>query len=332
VGIQQIADMKTIRVIDSHTGGEPTRIIVDGGPDLGDAPLAERLTVFRDRFDEIRSAVINEPRGSDVLVGGLLCKPSLPDCSAGIIFFNNTGYLNMCGHGTIGLMVTLAWLKQIVPGTHRIETPVGVVTATLHDDARVSVRNVPSWRYRRAVRVDVPGHGPVTGDVAWGGNWFFLVSDHGQQLELSRWKQLTDFAQQIRAALERDGITGANEGVIDHIELFGSPKSSGSNSQNFVLCPGGAYDRSPCGTGTSAKLACLSADGKLAAGATWLQESIVGSVFEGIWEPAPAATSGKAADSKDPVIIPTITGSAWVIGETTLILQPTDPFRTGIRT
>jgi 4-hydroxyproline epimerase len=324
--------MKTIRVIDSHTGGEPTRIIVDGGPDLGDGPLSERLAVFRDRFDEIRSAVINEPRGSDVLVGGLLCKSSLPDCSAGIIFFNNAGYLNMCGHGTIGLMVTLAWLKQIGPGAHRIETPVGVVTATLHDEVRVSVRNVPSWRYRRAVRVEVPGHGPVTGDIAWGGNWFFLVSDHGQDLELSRWKQLTDFTQQIRDSLEREGVTGASGGVIDHIELFGSPKSLGSHSRNFVLCPGGAYDRSPCGTGTSAKLACLAADGKLSAGATWIQESIVGSVFEGSWEPCQAVPSETTMSSSDTVIIPTITGSAWVTGETTLILQPTDPFRTGIRT
>ncbi len=319
---------QNIRVIDSHTGGEPTRIIVDGGPDLGSGPLAERLAIFRDRFDDVRSAVINEPRGSDVLVGGLLCKPTDPTCAAGIIFFNNTGYLHMCGHGTIGLIVTLGWMKQLGPGSHRIETPVGIVTATLLDDCRASVRNVPSWRYRKAVPVDVPGHGVVHGDIAWGGNWFFLVSDHGQDLKLSDWKELSDFTLRIRAALERDGITGANGGLIDHIELFGPPTSAASDSQNFVMCPGGAYDRSPCGTGTSAKLACLAADGKLAAGATWRQESIVGSIFEGSWQPD-ATTIPEATG---PVIIPTITGSAWVTGEANLILQPSDPFRAGIRT
>lgn len=325
--------MQSIRVIDSHTGGEPTRIIVEGGPDLGQGTLSERLAIFRDKFDSIRSAVINEPRGSDVLVGGLLCKPVDPTCAAGIIFFNNTGYLHMCGHGTIGLVVTLAWLKQLGPGSHRIETPVGVVTATLHDDSRASVKNVPSWRYRKAVTVHVPGHGTVTGDIAWGGNWFFLVSDHGQDLRLTGWKELSELTLQIRAALERDGITGAHGGLIDHIELFGPPSGPHADSRNFVMCPGGAYDRSPCGTGTSAKLACLAADGKLAAGAIWRQESIVDSVFEGSWQPEttiPAAGSS-STESSDPIIIPTITGSAWVTGESNLILQPTDPFRAGIR-
>lgn len=320
--------MQTIRVIDSHTGGEPTRIIVEGGPDLGDGPLPERLAIFRERFDDIRAAVINEPRGSDVLVGGLLCKPTDPTCAAGIIFFNNTGYLNMCGHGTIGLAVTLAWMKRLGPGSHRIETPVGVVTATLLDESRASVRNVPAWRYRKAVQVAVPGHETVTGDIAWGGNWFFLVSDHGEKLELSRWKELSEFTLQIRAALEREGITGADDGLIDHIELFGPPVSPNADSRNFVMCPGGAYDRSPCGTGTSAKLACLAADQKLAAGAIWNQESIVGSVFEGSWQP----DSTTVPAGNDCVIIPTITGSAWVTGESNLILQPTDPFRAGIRT
>jgi 4-hydroxyproline epimerase len=320
--------VQTIRVIDSHTGGEPTRIIVDGGPNLGRGPLNERLSRFRDRFDDIRAAVINEPRGSDVLVGGLLCEPYDPTCSAGIIFFNNTGYLNMCGHGTIGLVVTLAWMKKLGPGSHRIETPVGVVTATLLDESRASVRNVPSWRYRKSVVVNVPGHGPVTGDIAWGGNWFYLVSDHGQDLKLARWKELSEFTLQIRAALERDGITGADGGLIDHIELFGPPSAANADSRNFVMCPGGAYDRSPCGTGTSAKLACLAADGKLPAGTVWRQESIVGSIFEGHWEPGTSASAG----TTDPVIIPTITGSAWVTGEANLILQPTDPFRAGIRT
>lgn len=316
--------MQTIRVIDSHTGGEPTRIIVEGGPDLGTGSLRERLNIFHDRFDDIRSAVINEPRGSDVLVGGLLCNPTDDSCAAGIIFFNNAGYLHMCGHGTIGLVVTLQWMKQLGPGSHRIETPVGVVTATLHDEHRVSVQNISSYRYRKSVAIDVPGHGPVTGDIAWGGNWFFLVSDHGQDLRLANWKHLSEFSLQIRAALESNGITGSDRGEIDHIELFGPPTSKNSDSQNFVMCPGGAYDRSPCGTGTSAKLACLATDGNLAASAVWRQESIVGSIFEGSWQPDEKSTMKDA-------IIPTITGSAWITGESSLILQDTDPFRAGIR-
>ena len=316
--------MQTLKVIDSHTGGEPTRIIVEGGPNLGTGSLRERLNIFREQFDDIRSAVINEPRGSDVLVGGLLCTPTDPTCAAGIIFFNNTGYLHMCGHGTIGLMVTLRWMKQLGPGAHRIETPVGIVTATLLDEQRVSVQNVSSYRYRKSVSIDVPGHGPVTGDIAWGGNWFFLVSDHGQDLELARAKELTDFTLQIREALEHNGITGADGGEIDHIELFGPPSQPTADSRNFVLCPGGAYDRSPCGTGTSAKLACLAADGKLQAGSIWRQESIVGSIFEGSWQ-----ADGNSAEKH--AIIPTITGSAWVTGESSLILQSTDPFHAGIR-
>lgn len=316
--------MQTIRVIDSHTGGEPTRIIVDGGPDLGSGPLRQRLNIFRDQFDDIRSAVINEPRGSDVLVGGLLCKPTDPTCAAGIIFFNNTGYLHMCGHGTIGLMVTLHWMKQLGPGSHRIETPVGVVTATLLDNHRVSVQNVSSYRTRESVAVDVPGHGTVTGDISWGGNWFFLVSDHGQDLQLAKWKQLSEFTLKIRDALEQNGITGEDGGEIDHIELFGPPTHANSDSRNFVMCPGGAYDRSPCGTGTSAKLACLAADEKLAAGSVWRQESIVGSIFEGSWRPDENSAHKNA-------IIPTITGSAWITGESSLILQASDPFRAGIR-
>ena len=227
--------MQTIRVIDSHTGGEPTRLIVEGGPDLGTGPLRERLSIFRERFDDIRSAVINEPRGSDVLVGGLLCKPTDPSCAAGIIFFNNAGYLHMCGHGTIGLMVTLNWMKQLGPGAHRIETTVGVVTATLLDDHRVAVQNVSSYRSRKSVAVDVPGHGPVTGDISWGGNWFFLVSDHGQDLQLAKWKELSEFALKIRSALAQNGITGDDGGEIDHIELFAAPNHADSDSRQFSV-------------------------------------------------------------------------------------------------
>jgi 4-hydroxyproline epimerase len=308
-----------VQVIDSHTGGEPTRVVVSGGPDLGRGSMAERRAVLRERFDPFRSAVVNEPRGYDVIVGALLCEPLDSSCAAGVIFFNNVGTIHMCGHGTIGLAVTLAHLGRIGPGTHRLETPVGVVSFDYHGGHRVTVENVPSCRHAKGVTVDVAGHGPVTGDVAWGGNWFFLVNDHGQELELRNVERLTDFTWRVRRALERQGVTGRDGGVIDHIELFGPPRDPKNHSRNFVLCPGGAYDRSPCGTGTSAKLACLVADGKINEGDVWRQESIVGSVFEG--------SARRDGDG----IIPRVTGSAYVNAETTLLLDPDDPFCMGIR-
>jgi 4-hydroxyproline epimerase len=313
------ADIQRISVIDSHTGGEPTRVVISGGPELGTGTIAERRALLRERHDWLRSAVVNEPRGSDILVGGLLCAPSTPSSIAGIIFFNNVGYLGMCGHGTIGLISTLAHLERIGPGEHRIETPVGVVTARLDESGKVAVRNVASYRYAKNVRIDVAGYGPVVGDIAWGGNWFFLVDQGQQALDLKQVEQLTDFTWAIRQTLTRQGITGADGQEIDHIELLAASPCTDVDGRNFVLCPGKAYDRSPCGTGTSAKLACLYADGKLQPGQIWRQESIVGSVFEGSIE----VQGGE--------IFPTIRGEAYVTAEATLILDPHDPFQKGIR-
>jgi 4-hydroxyproline epimerase len=307
-----------IEVIDSHTGGEPTRVVVAGGPDLGGGSMAERRTLFHTRHDDFRSAVVNEPRGSDVIVGALLCKPVDPSCVAGVIFFNNVGTINMCGHGTIGVAVTLAHLGRIKPGVHRLETPVGVVGFEYDGGHDVTIENVPSYRRAANVGVEVEGVGPVVGDVAWGGNWFFLVGEHGQRLDLANVERLTDFTWRIRRALTANHITGDDGAEIDHIELFSPPRDSSNDSRNFVLCPGGAYDRSPCGTGTSAKLACLYQDGKLRAGQMWRQESIVGSVFAG----TVLIDGGR--------IIPRITGSAYVCAEATLLLDDEDPFRTGI--
>jgi 4-hydroxyproline epimerase len=309
-----------IYVIDSHTAGEPTRIVISGGPDLGEGTVAQRLAILKNEHDTFRSAVVNEPRGSDVMVGGLLVPPEHPNCAAGIIFFNNVGYLGMCGHGTIGLITTLAHLGQIAPGHHGIDTPVGIVTAQLRETGEVSVQNVPSYRLAKDVRVNVEGHGEIAGDIAWGGNWFFLVNEHGQELELKNVEQLTDFTWRIRRAMVRDNITGANNAEIDHIELFTPSTKPNVNSKNFVLCPGKAYDRSPCGTGTSAKLACLFADGKLKEGEIWRQESIVGTIFEG------------SIRRKGDQLIPTIKGSAYITAETTLVFNKSDPFRAGIRT
>jgi 4-hydroxyproline epimerase len=287
--------MKRIPIIDSHTGGEPTRVVLGGVP-------AEDL-------EKYRRALICEPRGHEVIVGALLVEPRDASCAAGVVFFNNAGLLGMCGHGMIGLIATLRHLGRISPGECRVETPVGVVTAVLHEDGRVSIRNVPSYRKAHAVRA-----GGVTGDVAWGGNWFFLLADHGLELSLKNEPQLTRAALAVRGAVRAAGYP-----EVDHVEFFAPPHDPANHSRNFVLCPGGEYDRSPCGTGTSAKLACLAADGKLAPGAVWRQESILGSVFEGSYEPC--ETGG---------IIPTITGQAFITAEATLILDPADPFEFGI--
>ncbi|MES2161776.1 MAG: 4-hydroxyproline epimerase [Pseudomonadota bacterium] len=310
--------MKTISIIDSHTGGEPTRLVTDGGPELGQGPLSERLDLLKRQHDRFRSAVVCEPRGSDVLVGALLCEPYEADCAAGVIFFNNVGYLGMCGHGTIGLVASLAFMGRIGAGRHRIDTPVGVVEAELHADGSVTVDNVASYRSQTQVTVEVPGHGPVTGDVAWGGNWFFLVSGHGLELGVGNVEALTAYTVAVGAALEKAGVTGEGGALIDHIELF-APSRTGADSQSFVLCPGKAYDRSPCGTGTSAKLACLAADGKLAEGALWKQESVIGSVFEASYR------------YRGEQLIPSIRGRAWVNSQAHLLLDPTDPFVWGIR-
>ena len=320
-------------VIDSHTGGEPTRCVLCGLPDLGSGPLPERLERLRQEGDLYRRAILCEPRGSDVLVGALLVDPVDPACAAGVIFFNNTGYLGMCGHGMMGVAVTLAHLGRIGQGQHRIETPVGVVTVELRSNGQVSIRNVPAYRYRAEVELEVPFYGVVKGDVAWGGNWFFLAGDHSFALSLAHVDTLTEFAWAIRQSLAQAGITGAGGAEIDHIELIAEPHHSANHSRNFVLCPGRAYDRSPCGTGTSAKMACLAADGKLMPGQIWRQEGILGTVFEGSFEVDKSETpitTIAGGPSKSLKIIPNVTGSAFVTAENTLIFDPHDPFLLGI--
>ncbi len=309
--------MLTLRIIDSHTGGEPTRVVVDGGPDLGSGTVAEQCAVFRDQYDRFRAAVVNEPRGSDVVVGALLCPPSDPTCAFGVIFFNNVGVLGMCGHGTIGVMVTLARLGRIQPGTYRLETPVGIVTATLHDRSRVTVENVPSRRSQCDVTVDVPGIGWIKGDVAWAGNWFYLVKTPPPfPLTLGSVDQLVEYTWRIRQTINAKACP-----EVDHVELFGPAHNPGAQSRNFVLCPGKAYDRSPCGTGTSAKLACLAADGLLQPGQPWVQESVIGSTFTGSYAWLDEATGR---------IVPSITGTAFVNAEATLLIDPDDPFAWGL--
>ncbi|HEY3989736.1 MAG TPA: proline racemase family protein [Acidobacteriaceae bacterium] len=312
------ASRKPVQVIDSHTAGEPTRVVIAGGPPLGESSLQSRLEQFRLQHDSFRRAVLCEPRGSDVIVGALLCTPCDPAAAAGVIFFNDVGYLGMCGHGSIGLIATLAHLGRIAAGTHRIETPVGTIATTLHSDGAVSIVNVPSYRYRSAVKVDVPQYGIMHGDIAWGGNWFFLVADHGMRLRAENRDALVAAAKAVRTALEAAGMRGEGGAPIDHIEFIGPAEDPANSGRNFVLCPGAAFDRSPCGTGTSAKMACLYADGKLQPGQTWRQEGILGTVFEG------------SIDVVGDVVTPTIKGSAYISAESTLLFDERDPFHEGI--
>jgi 4-hydroxyproline epimerase len=313
------------RIIDSHTGGEPTRVLVSGGPELGRGTMAERRERFRTEHDRWRRALANEPRGNDVIVGAVLTAPEKAASHCGVIFFNNVGVLGMCGHGTIGLVATLAHLGRIGSGVHAIDTPVGTVNAELHADGPVTVANVPAYRHLAQVPLDVPGHGQVRGDVAWGGNWFFLCNDHGLPLDTRHLGELHSLADRMRQALVAAQITGAGGAEIDHIELLGpaegAARDPARSGRSYVLCPGGAYDRSPCGTGTSAKLACLAADGKLAPGELWHQESVIGSVF--------AARYERITDAPGQVL-PFITGRAHVTLDAQVIFDPVDPFAWGL--
>jgi proline racemase len=306
--------LQKIRILDTHTGGEPTRLVLEGGPDLGRGPLSERVKLFQEKHDRFRTAIVGEPRGSDVFVGALLVEPHDKACHFGVIFFNNVGYLGMCGHGIIGVVVALAHAGMVKPGLVRIETPVGYIAAVLGPGGEVTFDNVPSHRKHHDLELYLPGVGNVPCDIAWGGNWFCLIEQHEQKLELANVAHLADYCSRIRQAVTDSGFP-----EVDHVELFSPSATPGVNSRNFVLCPGKAYDRSPCGTGTSAKLACLAADNKLAPGAEWVQESIVGSTFR--------AKYRRQGDK----IVPTISGTAQVMAEGTLLLAPADPFAWGIR-
>jgi 4-hydroxyproline epimerase len=306
-------------VVDSHTGGEPTRVIVAGGPPLGSGPMTQRRDRLATNHDDFRTSVVGEPRTGEATVGALLCDPEDSANTTGVIFFDSAGYLGMCGHGTIGVISTLAYLRRIQPGAHTIETPVGKVETRLHPDGAVTFTNVPSYRTQRSVSVSVPKFGPIKGDVAWGGNWFFLVENSPLPLVPNRIPELTSLSLAIREALRAAAVRGGGGESIEHVALYDElHRSSGTDSRNFVLCPGGAYDRSPCGTGTSARLACLYADGRLALDRPYWQESIIGSRFE-----------AKVSQATGDRVIPQITGSAHVVAESELVLDPRDPFGHG---
>jgi 4-hydroxyproline epimerase len=308
-----------IRVVDSHTEGEPTRVILEGWPQPRGASMAERRDDLRARFDHLRRAVVCEPRGHDAVVGALLTPPVSEGSVAGVVFFNNGTYLGMCGHGLIGVVRTLEYLERITLGTVRIDTPVGTVSAELSADGSVTVENVPSRCHALDVVVDVPEVGRVVGDVAYGGNWFFITHYDGVPVDMAHIDGLMHATQAIQDAIRAQGITGAGGADIDHIEISAAASRDDADSRNFVLCSGGEYDRSPCGTGTSARMAVLHARGELALGVPWHQESITGSLFTG-WL---TRDSGGA-------LVPHVRGTAYVTGEATLRFDPRDPFRLGI--
>lgn len=310
-----------MHVIDGHTGGEPTRVILDGGPDLGPGSLADRARRLAEEHEASYRSVMLEPRGQVAMVGALLVEPSEPDCAAGVIYFDADAVLGMCGHGTIGLTVTLAHMGRIAPGTHRIDTPVGVVEVALSDANTVTVTNIESRRTQSGVTIEVPGPGEVTGDVAYGGNWFFIVDPSPIPVVTANIRQLTDATIAVREALATGGIAGEGGARIDHVIFQGPSPNEGVHSRNFVLCPDDAYDRSPCGTGSSARLACLAADSRLAPGEEIEQESVIGSRYRLSYQNGPNGG-----------VIPKITGQAFVMAESKLIFCEADPFRNGIVT
>ena len=308
----------SIEVVDSHTEGEPTRVVIGGWPQPAGATMAARRDELRDRWDHLRRAVVCEPRGHQAVVGALLTPPVTPGALAGVVFFDNAGYLGMCGHGSIGVVRTLEFLGRLGSGGVTIDTPVGTVGAELAGDGSVTIRNVPARCHARDVAVDVPGLGRMLGDVAWGGNWFFLTQLPGEAITLANAERLGRLTTAIKQALAAAHITGEDGAEIDHVEVFGPPQRTDADSRNYVLCPGGAYDRSPCGTGTSAKLATLHARGQLQPGQLWRQEGVTGGLFTG-W-----------LTHEGGQLIPHIRGRAFVTGRSTLLFDPQDFFRQGI--
>jgi 4-hydroxyproline epimerase len=307
-----------IEVVDSHTEGEPTRVIVGGWPELTASTMEGRRAELAERFDSLWRGVVLEPRGHDALVAALLTPPVSHGAAAGVVFFDNVGPLWMCGHGTIGVVRTLEHLGRIAPGPVRLDTPAGPVGAELGVDGTVTLENVPASSHAQDVTVRLPGGGSVTGDVAYGGNWFFVSETHGERVAPDNMERLREVTLAIQRALADAGVTGAAGEVVDHVILQGPPARADADRRNYVMCPGGAYDRSPCGTGTSATMAILHARGRLELGRRWRQESITGSVFTG-W-----------LEERDGALRPRIQGRAYVTGRARLLFDPRDPFRGGL--
>ena len=299
-------ELARLSVIDSHTGGMPTRVIVDGFPPLRGTTLAERRDDLASRHKRLRDAVVDEPRGSEPMVAALLVEADTDAAATGVIYFDRAEVLGMCGHGTIGVARTLRALGRIGDGSHSLDTPAGSVEVCCLPDGRIRLANVHSRRLASGVRLEVPDVGPVTADVAYGGNRFLVVSAPAIPLHQPL-DALLATTRKILAAARAEGLD------VDHLELHGPPTRADAHARNFVLCPSGAYDRSPCGTGSCAKLACLAAEGKLAPGEPWVQESITGSVF---------ALSYQWVDRTTGLIAPVVIGEAELMAAGDLLLPP----------
>jgi 4-hydroxyproline epimerase len=327
----------TFFCIDGHTAGNPVRLVAGGAPLLRGASMSQRRQDFLARFDWIRTGLMFEPRGHDMMSGGFLYPPTHDDTDAGILFIETSGCLPMCGHGTIGI-VTFALenglLRPREPGRLRLEVPAGVIDVTYREAAgrvrAVRIRNVPSYLAAEGVRIDVPGLGPLSVDVAYGGNFYAIVEPQGayaglDALGASGVLQFSPVVRRlVREALEPVHPLDETIRGVSHVLWADAPKADGADGRNAVFYGDRAIDRSPCGTGTSARLAHLAARGKLQVGDTFVHESIIGSRFVGRVEAA--TTLGDR-----PAIVPSIEGSAVATGHNIIWIDPDETFARGFQ-
>jgi proline racemase len=329
---------QVVQAVDSHTAGEPTRIVTGGVPPVRGATMADKRAALQRDHDHLRRALVLEPRGHDAIVLAYLLPPCDPAADLGVVFANDAGYLGMCGHGAIGVAtvaVALGMVPAVEPVTEvRLDTPAGTVrcrvAVTAGRPTSVTITNVPSFLFRQRAVVDVHGFGKVAADIAYGGNWFAFVE--AEQLGLAVGKVhlpvLMQAATAVREALVRDGVRGVHPDrgeseLVDHVKLFVPLDGDEPGARALTLCPGAAYDRSPCGTGTSAKLAVLHAKGELEVGQWFRSESVLGTSFR-------ARIASTTAVGRFTAVVPEVEGSAYVTALTQFVIDPNDPCRHGI--
>jgi 4-hydroxyproline epimerase len=323
--------------VDAHTGGNPVRVVVGGGPLLPGVPMAEKRQIFMRDHDWVRRALMFEPRGHDVMSGSILYPSSREDCDLGVLYIEVTGCLPMCGHGTIGT-VTVALEEGLVqprtPGRLSLETPAGVVGVEYRQEGafveEVRLFNVPAYLHAEAVTLDVPGLGPLVVDVAYGGNYYAIVEPQPgwPGLDAVSARDLINWSPAVRAAAHAAvaPVHPEDERIrnVTHVMWCGPARDSRAHARNAVFYGDAAIDRSPCGTGSSARMAQLTARGALQIGDTFVHESIIGSLFDCRVESA--ATVGNFA-----AIRPSVAGWARVTGHNTIFVDDRDPFAHGFQ-
>lgn len=325
----------TFFCIDGHTAGNPVRLVAGGAPLLKGATMADRRKDFLARFDWIRTGLCFEPRGHDMMSGGFLYPPTREDSDCGILFIETSGCLPMCGHGTIGI-VTFGLEHGLItprePGKLRVEAPAGVIDIEYKAEGgrirSVKIRNVPAYLAKQGIEIDVPGFGPLTLDVSYGGNYYAIIEPQGaytglDALGASRIVELSHTIRElVRAVYEPVHPLESSIRGVSHVLWADKPKAEGSDGRNAVFYGERAIDRSPCGTGTSARLAHLAATGRLEAGGRFVHESYIGSRFIGRIEE-------ETTIGHQPAIVPSIEGSAIATGFNTIWIDREDPFWTG---